>query len=175
MPPKREPIQSALAPRPRGILKNKQPVAENASGSSQLHWDEGNLDVNQYERDNTAARMKIDEPKTPFVHSTSAPPLEEEGFDLDMDPDARPRTASVVRDDDLLDREQVAANTKANAQQSASVPLVAPHAVAPAPSFTEKGTQQLHHAEFQEKRHHHYGDEAQALKMAAQLPEEEDE
>lgn len=78
MPPKSEPVQSALAPKPRGILKNARPSAE-APAKSNLHWDESNLSLNQEERDNAAARMTIDEPKTPFVHSAAAPPMDEEG------------------------------------------------------------------------------------------------
>lgn len=43
-----------------------------------LQWDESNLSMNQEERDNAEARMTIDEPKTPFVHSAPEPPMDEE-------------------------------------------------------------------------------------------------
>lgn len=48
-------------------------------GLRSLHWDEENLQENQQDLDNTPARMIVDEPKTPFVHNTQAPPLELEG------------------------------------------------------------------------------------------------
>ena len=56
--------------------EDPRPAMSNAS----LQWDEHNLQENQDERDNTAERMKIDEPKTPFVHTTSAPPMDEESM-----------------------------------------------------------------------------------------------
>jgi len=38
---------------------------------TRLAWDETNLTLHEIERENTAARMKIDEPKTPFVRAGS--------------------------------------------------------------------------------------------------------
>ncbi|WFD39970.1 uncharacterized protein MJAP1_002952 [Malassezia japonica] len=114
MPPKSEPVPSAQAPKPHGILKNIKP-SDGANVDNRLQWDESNLSLNQEERDNAAARMTIDEPKTPFVHSASAPPMEEEEFDLDTDKDARPVATSAS-----LDLDQVEANTKANAAISGS-------------------------------------------------------
>ena len=83
MAPKHEPMPSAAAPKPRGILKNapqgeaarapRAPAAPAARVSegmdpNHLHWDESNLHLHEIERQNQEARMKIDEPKTPFVH-----------------------------------------------------------------------------------------------------------
>ncbi|WFD49773.1 hypothetical protein GLX27_004458 [Malassezia furfur] len=109
MPPKSEPVQSALAPKPRGILKNAKPPAD-AQEKNNLQWDESNLTLNEEERELAGARMTIDEPKTPFVHSAPAPPMEEEPFDLDHDEE--PPTS--------LDSDKVQANTQANAAISAS-------------------------------------------------------
>ncbi|KAK0557796.1 hypothetical protein OC844_005477, partial [Tilletia horrida] len=80
---------SATSIRPKGILKNapSRQVSVDASmlptsstsggvpasdtpGTEQhrLQWDEGNLALHDYEREQTT-RMTIDEPKTPFVSS----------------------------------------------------------------------------------------------------------
>jgi hypothetical protein len=40
-----------------------------------LQWDETNLTLHEIEREQQEARMKIDEPKTPFVHGTSIGPV----------------------------------------------------------------------------------------------------
>lgn len=40
-----------------------------------LQWDETNLTLHEIEREQQEARMKIDEPKTPFVHGTSLNPV----------------------------------------------------------------------------------------------------
>ncbi|KAL9935034.1 hypothetical protein V8E36_006110 [Tilletia maclaganii] len=80
---------SATAIRPRGILKNAPsrqvsvdaqslPTLGNSAegqlepGTEQhrLQWDEGNLALHDYEREQTT-RMTIDEPKTPFVSSSN--------------------------------------------------------------------------------------------------------
>lgn len=43
-----------------------------------LQWDETNLTLHEIEREQQEARMKIDEPKTPFVHGTSLGPVGDE-------------------------------------------------------------------------------------------------
>ena len=108
-----------------------------------LQWDESNLTLNEEERELAGARMTIDEPKTPFVHSAPAPPMEEErtwcaadaAFDLDHDEE--PPTS--------LDSDKVQANTQANAAISASYQQLkeqlaassaAPAPVTPAPIST---------------------------------------
>ena len=40
-----------------------------------LQWDETNLTLHEIEREQQEARMKIDEPKTPFVHGASIGPV----------------------------------------------------------------------------------------------------
>lgn len=42
-----------------------------------LQWDEYNLSLNEAERESAEPRMTIDEPKTPFVQSAAAPPVDE--------------------------------------------------------------------------------------------------
>ncbi|PWN44089.1 hypothetical protein IE81DRAFT_329065 [Ceraceosorus guamensis] len=85
--PRHSPPPSAAAPRPKGILKNASAGGLERQGSAvapqdaqsppvdehgnRLAWDETNLTLHEIERENTAARMKIDEPKTPFVRSAS--------------------------------------------------------------------------------------------------------
>lgn len=43
-----------------------------------LAWDESNLTLHEIERETQAARMKIDEPKTPFVRSASLGSMDED-------------------------------------------------------------------------------------------------
>lgn len=73
--------------------------------------------------------MKIDEPKTPFVHSASVPPMEDEGaptqsrdaltagFNLDVSSDApaAPIAEASAEADALPESTEVEANTRANA------------------------------------------------------------
>ena len=53
-------------------------VRASADGTRSLQWDEHNLQENQDECDQADPRMKIDEPKTPFVPSAEEPLMEEE-------------------------------------------------------------------------------------------------
>lgn len=189
----REPVPTATAPKPRGILKN----AGKPGGASENHlqWDEHNLQENQDERDNTAERMKIDEPKTPFVHTTSAPPMDEETFDLD---DRAPPVSAtsmgasnpmpaVSSSTDHADATH--ANTLANARSAQRTEELV-HAVRPMPTSDsapmqapidlnkineELEDERARHSAFSEKRHQHYGNEAAALKMAALLPDEDED
>ncbi|GHJ88469.1 hypothetical protein NliqN6_4871 [Naganishia liquefaciens] len=84
--------------KPRGILKNSR----SQSGSEQmltldpqarpgehLHWDENNIALTEIERDSV---MKIDEPKTPFVHSDPGKDV------LDIDDDFSLSSPSARRD-----------------------------------------------------------------------------
>lgn len=96
--PRHSPPPSAAAPKPRGILKNasngiahpeandvisppieipsvQSPSTENAN---HLAWDESNLTLHEIQREQQDPRMKIDEPKTPFVRSASLGPMDEE-------------------------------------------------------------------------------------------------
>ena len=80
--PRHSPPPSAAAPKPKGILKNageRRPSQGEALGqdedANRLQWDETNLTLHEIEREQQEARMKIDEPKTPFVHGTSLNPV----------------------------------------------------------------------------------------------------
>ncbi|KAE8209668.1 hypothetical protein CF327_g6377 [Tilletia walkeri] len=82
---------SATSIRPKGILKNSSsrqvsvdasmidtttPMETSAQTEAEQHrlqWDEGNLALHDYEREQTT-RMTIDEPKTPFVSSANLAP-----------------------------------------------------------------------------------------------------
>ncbi|CAD6915974.1 unnamed protein product [Tilletia controversa] len=82
---------SAASIRPRGILKNapsrqvsldvnmadstapQVPHPQSEADHHRLQWDEGNLALHDYEREQTT-RMTIDEPKTPFVSSANLAP-----------------------------------------------------------------------------------------------------
>lgn len=98
-PPKHNPPPSGQAPKPKGILKNpldRRP-SQNAPGGNPpdnalsihtaglpeqshpngLSWDESNIALHDFEKE-SSQRIKIDEPKTPFVHGTEG---DDEGFD----------------------------------------------------------------------------------------------
>lgn len=207
MAPKHEPMPSAAAPKPRGILKNapqgeaarapRAPAAPAARVSegmdpNHLHWDESNLHLHEIERQNQEARMKIDEPKTPFVHSASVPPLDEEGFDLDNG-QAPPAPAS----DELQERlgavaeaqqpSELVSNTRVNAGshlEGAELQAAEREREALTAQSAEPGDDSAHwedeetkakHAAFSAKRHRHYGNEAQALKLGAALAQDEEQ
>ncbi|WFD41603.1 hypothetical protein MPSI1_000234 [Malassezia psittaci] len=169
MPPKSEPIPSAAAPKVRGILKNAKPSMD-PTGRNDLHWDESNLSMNEEERVAAGARMTIDEPKTPFVHSAPEPPMEEESFDLDKDDEP---SASA-------DQDNVLGNTQANATISSDYlelkqQLAQNSAVRESASSDRDHEEDAEkHSEFNQKRNKHYGNEAQALKQAAMMQDDGD-
>lgn len=110
--PKHHPTPSGQAPKPKGILKNpldrrpSQPgptddeIAANdslaintsglqptgaaaaAAGPNGLSWDESNIALHDFEKESTQ-RMKIDEPKTPFVRGSGGFSDDEGGFDCE--------------------------------------------------------------------------------------------
>ncbi|WFD30004.1 hypothetical protein MSPP1_001017 [Malassezia sp. CBS 17886] len=177
----RGPVPSTEAPLPRGILKNARP-RDGRPFENHLHWDESNLQLNEDERDNADPRMVIDEPKTPFVHSANAPPLDDESFQLDGD-DSAAETAAVAPSsvaDPSLNPDLVAANTRANSgsllvdeEQDLERTVVTPKQHAPSSSEPEED--EAKHAAFEEKRHRHYGNEAQVLRIAAALATQEED
>ena len=150
----REPVRTSEAPQPRGILKN---AGRRGSASRHLQWDEHNLQENEDERESQTF-MKIDEPKTPFVHSASVPPMDEEAS-----------------------KEATHANTLANARATERAEELV-HMVQSSDVPVDLGVvreryeaEQAHHAAFSEKRHQHYGNEAAALKRRPPPEEEEEE
>lgn len=107
--PRHSPPPSAAAPKPRGILKNahngvpsseeflQQQEQQSISNDDQqaqaqaqaqngphLAWDEGNLILHEMEREQQDPRMKIDEPKTPFVRSASLGPMMDDDPNFDL-------------------------------------------------------------------------------------------
>lgn len=209
MAPPHEPTPSALAQKPQGILKNANSAQ---SGEAQqaaprqnarhdgsqcvpadsLHWDESNLEEHEIEREH-ATRMVIDEPKTPFVHSASVPPVDDDNFSLGSSAGQGSGFAPAALGEKLQrvahESDPVALNTRANASShlvGAELTDAARERQTSVPEADEEPlrdqecasllTAEAKHAEFSEKRHRHYGNEAQALKLAATLadPEEED-
>ncbi|CAO1626147.1 unnamed protein product [Parajaminaea phylloscopi] len=98
--PKHNPTPSGQAPKPKGILKNPldrrpsqgaqdnsppdtAPLSVGSAGANGpthpngLSWDESNIALHDFEKESTQ-RMKIDEPKTPFVRGAGG---DDEGFD----------------------------------------------------------------------------------------------
>jgi protein phosphatase inhibitor 2 len=99
--PRHSPPPSAAAPKPRGILKNASngiahsdaneavidspppttinvQLNQNSENSNHLAWDESNLTLHEIQREQQDPRMKIDEPKTPFVRSASLGPMDDD-------------------------------------------------------------------------------------------------
>nr|CDI57091.1 conserved hypothetical protein [Melanopsichium pennsylvanicum 4] len=84
--PRHSPPPSAAAPKPKGILKNAgerttskaEALATEEDAANRLQWDESNLTLHEIEREQQDPRMKIDEPKTPFVHGTALGPVGDE-------------------------------------------------------------------------------------------------
>lgn len=118
--PRHSPPPSAAAPKPRGILKNAaerrpsqgEALSQDEDAANRLQWDESNLTLHEIEREQQEARMKIDEPKTPFVHGTSLNPVgDDEMFDLDG---AAPSASSGGGSRRGSAADQLAANTSAN-------------------------------------------------------------
>ncbi|TKY84533.1 hypothetical protein EX895_006435 [Sporisorium graminicola] len=117
--PRHSPPPSAAAPKPKGILKNageRRPsqgegLGQDDDAANRLQWDETNLTLHEIEREQQEARMKIDEPKTPFVHGTSLNPVgDDELFDLD----GGAPSASLLEIRRGSAADQLAANTSAN-------------------------------------------------------------
>ncbi|CAO1628474.1 unnamed protein product [Sympodiomycopsis kandeliae] len=123
--PLHTPAPSGQAPQPKGILKNRtaSQSEQHPSGSSSLHidtgtttssgnngglsWDEANIALHDFEKESTQ-RMKIDEPKTPFVTGSGSGSGSDDGFDaFNLD------NSTTGTNDEA---QQLAANTSANAQ-----------------------------------------------------------
>jgi len=179
MTPLKEPVPSALAPKPRGILKNSARLPSGSTSqcvsvaNHSLQWDEYNLQENQEDLDNTEPRMIIDEPKTPFVHGASEPPMEDDAFDLD---DKAPSPAATVSNTQANARTRERTAELADTLRTTEPPVPRPHVVPiDLEQLNDEGMQaEARHAAFDLKRHQHYGNEAAALKMAANLPDDDD-
>lgn len=184
MTTRKEPVPSALAPKPRGILKNSG--RRSSASASQyvcmadhsLQWDEYNLQENQDDLDNTEPRMIVDEPKTPFVHGASEPPMDEDAFELDSHAPPPPPEMTTVSNT------LANARTKERTAELANTLRSEPPTSVPRPSMVpidlerihdEEADAQARHSAFDKKRHQHYGNEAAALKLAAALDDEEEE
>lgn len=132
--PRHSPQPSAAAPRPRGILKNvaspsgvaPTTVEGISDEQTRLAWDESNLTLHEIQRQQQDPRMKIDEPKTPFVRSASIGSMaddDDDAFHLDNPPSSGQQLSSTVPDMQDKDSPQtrsygadvLMANTKANA------------------------------------------------------------
>jgi len=142
-----------------------------------LQWDEYNLQENQDDLNNTEPRMTIDEPKTPFVHGASEPPMDDDAFDLDgkTPPPPTATLSNTLANARSKERSAELADTLRTTEPP--VAAARPHVV---PVDWERArddeTQaEVRHAVFDQKRHQHYGNEAAALKMAAALPDEDDD
>jgi protein phosphatase inhibitor 2 len=206
---------------------------------NRLAWDESNLTLHEIQRQQQDPRMKIDEPKTPFVRSASFGSIADEdiGFDLDGHSSAVGEHGQPIGNNHAsLNNSKtlfidVAANTKANAKASAelaasdnerssgqsrsrqgsssrSPSFTLPNSRRSSASGADRSRDNLRHEsnertgpadvdsaavddadnedvlddegkakqeEFARKRNAHYGNEAEAMKIAAALNENEDE
>ncbi|KAL4401186.1 protein phosphatase inhibitor [Malassezia pachydermatis] len=144
---------------------------------SHLHWDEENLQENQQDLDNTPARMIVDEPKTPFVHNTQAPPLELEDFQLDASAPSIQETTKTNTIANARGSQVPCEVTPASERVTVPKPPLAPIDLSKLDEAerAEVEAEEARHAEFDRKRHKLYDNEGGALKMAMKMPIEDEE
>jgi len=195
LPPARSNSQQRL---PKGILKNAPRQDSDPNASQRLTWDEENLALTEIGKDSL---MKITEPKTPYVRYNALTDEVEgdiPGFSLDgnkspSNPESPTTSQSPSMDTDSNSRRgSVSSSGKrpgsANSSRSTSFNLPNDERVFARPSTTsevvmgeiEVGEEMdeetaAKHAEFVKARGRHYSNEADAMKRARQLIEEEDD
>ncbi|KAI0299142.1 hypothetical protein B0F90DRAFT_1729492 [Multifurca ochricompacta] len=180
------PTRSASTSKPKGILKNAPPAP--GSVPQHLQWDEANLALTELQKD---SQMKITEPKTPYVRYNAE--LDEvEGdiptFDLGKSSAPSPPPASPSPIEPPSPRRASFSTGKrpgrsSSGSSSRSTSFSIPSDVTrgevqeEASSDEEPMTPEAaaKHDAFLRARGRHYSNEAEAMKRAAQLMEEEEE
>ncbi|KAI0065692.1 hypothetical protein BV25DRAFT_1850074, partial [Artomyces pyxidatus] len=179
---------SSTGVRPKGILKN----APNNTPAQHLQWDEENLALTEAQKD---SQMKITEPKTPYVRYNAE--LDEVEGDiptlhLSDSPHAHPpsppaRLASPVPVSPASPSARRTSFSSSVRSRSGSSSRSASFNLADA-ARGERGEVEeeapdeemtpeaaAKHAEFLRARGRHYSNEAEAMKRAAQLMDEDDD
>ncbi|THH17759.1 hypothetical protein EW146_g3117 [Bondarzewia mesenterica] len=195
LPPSRS--VSSSAPKPKGILKNAQPLPSPAPGQH-LQWDEANLALTELQKDSL---MKITEPKTPYVRYNAETDTFEgdiPGFDLGGGIPSPVRTQSPSS----TGADYSGPSSRRTSFSSAGRPSVSGRSGSGSSSRStsfnlpadargeivglqgERGEVELEemdeetaakHAAFIRARGRHYSNEAEAMKKAHQLMDEDEE
>ncbi|KAK1223313.1 hypothetical protein PQX77_013790 [Marasmius sp. AFHP31] len=202
-PPRPPPLpRSASQPKPKGILKNT-PAAPISAGQGQhnLQWDEANIALTEIQKDSL---MKITEPKTPYVRYNpetdevegDIPALDLNGRFISPPSPTSPTNANSSSPSSRRTSvssagrpaNSVSGRSNSSGQSSRSTSFNLPDE-ARKPIRDEGGQQgdeievdeemdeetAAKHAAFVRARGRHYSNEAEAMKRAAKLMEDEDE
>ncbi|KAI0265988.1 hypothetical protein BC834DRAFT_877231 [Gloeopeniophorella convolvens] len=176
---------SGSAGKPKGILKNA-PLVQ-GSAAQHLQWDEANLALTEAQKD---SQMKITEPKTPYVRYNAEldevegdiPTFNLAGPSAPSPPLASPPPAepSSPRRASFSTGKRPGRSSSGSSSRSTSfnIPADVPRGEVEEASSDEEDMSPeaaAKHAEFIRARGRHYSNEAEAMKRAAQLMEEEDD
>ncbi|KAF7332462.1 Protein phosphatase regulatory subunit glc9 [Mycena kentingensis (nom. inval.)] len=188
--------RSGSLPKPKGILKNNPQAPTTGVGGHSLQWDEENLALTEIQKDSL---MKITEPKTPYVrYNAETDTVEGEIpiFDLNGQWASGPNSPSLPASPIAADgsgpssrrtsfssagRSASAGRSGSDSSRSTSfnLPDEARHRIRAEGGetgdqvefFEEEMDEETaaKHAEFVRARGRHYSNEAEAMKLAAQL------
>ncbi|CAL1700372.1 unnamed protein product [Somion occarium] len=177
-----QPPMSRSNSKPKGILKNAPaPPAPQASTAQHLQWDEENLALTEAQKD---SQMKITEPKTPPMSpAVSLPPASPTSIAAtggDSGPSSRRTSfsstgrASSVRPGSGTSSRSTSFNLPNEARETIRLDGRQPGDEI---EFEEEMDEETaaKHAAFIRARGRHYSNEAEAMKMAKALMDEEDE
>ncbi|SGY35690.1 BQ5605_C002g01792 [Microbotryum silenes-dioicae] len=191
--PRRRLSRSASSHPARGILKNSNSTTRAAtSNGNALVWDEGNLALNELQKDST---MKISEPKTPYVRYDAET---DTVMDLDKIPGFELGQADAVAEGDdptlpvhttppspgTSSRRGSESNSRRGSESSEKmVKVERPSSAHGEDDDNDDDDDELadeetlaHRKQFAQKRGGHYRNEAEAMKRAqAMLAEEDDD
>ncbi|KAI0247180.1 hypothetical protein BJV78DRAFT_1157380 [Lactifluus subvellereus] len=182
------PRRSGSTSKPKGILKNAPPAP--GAVTQHLQWDETNLALTELQKD---SQMKITEPKTPYVRYNAE--LDEvEGADADIpafdlgrsSAPSPPPTSPPPIDPPSPRRASFSTGTRPGRSSSGSSSRSTSFSI---PSDFQRGEIQVEssdeeamspeaaakHEAFLKARGRHYSNEAEAMKRAAQLTDDEDD
>ncbi|KAI0043152.1 hypothetical protein FA95DRAFT_1546767 [Auriscalpium vulgare] len=187
------PIRSASGSnpvRPKGILKNGS--SSGAPQASSLQWDEENLALTEAQKD---SQMKITEPKTPYVrynaetdevegdiptlHLSSTPPTTSPppGPGRVSSPEPAPLSPTITSPRRASFSSSVRSRSGSGTRAEIRARAVGESGEIEEDSDTEEMTPEAaaKHEAFLRARGRHYSNEAEAMKRAAELMDEEDD
>ncbi|KAG6884975.1 hypothetical protein C0993_006858 [Termitomyces sp. T159_Od127] len=172
--------RSASNPKPKGILKNAPPQP---GTPIHLQWDEENLALTEIQKDSL---MKITEPKTPYVrYNAETDTIEGDIPNLDLDgryvlPSSSPTQLSSISSTGV----DTSGSGTSSRSTSFSLPNEARGEIRSVGRDTGEEVEEevemdeeaaAKHAAFVRARGRHYSNEAEAMKRAAQLIDDEEE